>query len=151
MGKRKSLKRVWAVSEKLEAVQAFQNGLTQLEVSGLYGMSPTAVRAWAKKYENGGLAALENAQGRVRAPASPKVEAAAAVDDQFHIAPLPHNGATRLKVAASSPAGGKIPPLVNNNKNRYCKIYVIVIYYPYIDNVIYVMICLNQSKSFARR
>ncbi|MBI4676995.1 MAG: helix-turn-helix domain-containing protein [Elusimicrobia bacterium] len=70
MGKKKSLKKVWSVSEKLEAVQACQSGLSLTEVGELYGMSHTTVRTWARKYEEGGLAALENApQGRARAAA----------------------------------------------------------------------------------
>ncbi|MBI5882180.1 MAG: transposase [Elusimicrobia bacterium] len=80
MGKKKSLKKVWAVSEKLEAVQACENGLSYTEVGEIFGMSHTTVRAWARKYERGGLAGLENApRGGERGASSPKVEAAAAV------------------------------------------------------------------------
>ncbi|MBI4679582.1 MAG: transposase, partial [Elusimicrobia bacterium] len=80
MGKKKSLKKVWAVSEKLEAVQACENGLSYTEVGEIFGMSHTTVRAWARKYERGGLAGLENApKGGERGVSSPKAEAAAVV------------------------------------------------------------------------
>ena len=42
MRKKKSSKKQWAVSEKLEIVQARQNGLTLDEVKSLYGVSLSA-------------------------------------------------------------------------------------------------------------
>ena len=59
MKTKKSLKRQWAVSEKLEIVQARQSGLTLDEVKSLYGVSGTAVSDWTTRYEKGGIAGLE--------------------------------------------------------------------------------------------
>lgn len=77
MRKRKLLKQ-WAVSEKLEIVQARQNGLTLDEVRSLYGVSASAVSGWMRKFEKGGIAGLENQPtGGAAHERSPKVEAAA--------------------------------------------------------------------------
>jgi transposase InsO family protein len=77
MSRKKSLKKQWSVSEKLEVVQARLNGLMLDEVSSLYGVSNTTVSEWARKYEKGGIAGLENApRGGMKGTASPKVEAA---------------------------------------------------------------------------
>ena len=59
MKTKKSLRKQWAVSEKLEIVQARQSGLTLDEVKSLYGVSATAVSEWLEKYEKGGIAGLE--------------------------------------------------------------------------------------------
>jgi len=47
--KKKSLKKQWAVSEKLEIVQARQSGLTLDEVRSLYRVSPSMVCGWLAK------------------------------------------------------------------------------------------------------
>src|SRR5208282_16135 len=59
MKTKKSVRKHWAVSEKLEIVQARQSGLTLDEVKSLYGVSATAVSEWLEKYEKGGIAGLE--------------------------------------------------------------------------------------------
>jgi transposase InsO family protein len=59
MKTKKSVRKQWAVSEKLEIVQARQSGLTLDEVKSLYGVSATAVSEWLEKYEKGGIAGLE--------------------------------------------------------------------------------------------
>lgn len=80
MGKRKSVKKGWSIAEKLEAVQAYKNGLTLSEVGGLFGMSTTTVGEWVRKHERGGIAGLENApRGGHEGGVSPKVAAAAEV------------------------------------------------------------------------
>ena len=77
MRKKKSSKKQWAVSEKLEIVQARQNGLTLDEVKSLYGVSLSAISGWVEKYEKGGIAGLEAQPtgGAARRP-SQRVEAA---------------------------------------------------------------------------
>ncbi|MBI5243497.1 MAG: transposase [Elusimicrobia bacterium] len=78
MGKKRTLRKAWSIAEKLEAVQAYKNGLTLGEVGGLFGMSTTTVGEWVRKHERGGIAALENSPRGVREGApSPKVAAAA--------------------------------------------------------------------------
>src|SRR5580658_7390740 len=76
MYKRKRSKKEWAVSEKLEAVQARLNGLKLEEVSSLYGVSGTTVLRWTGQYEKGGLAGLESAPRGGTRGLSPRVEAA---------------------------------------------------------------------------
>ena len=58
MKTKRSLKKQWAVSEKLEIVQARQSGLTLDEVKSLYGVSPSAISGWTERYEKGGIAGL---------------------------------------------------------------------------------------------
>jgi transposase InsO family protein len=82
MKKKRSLKKQWAVSEKLEIVQARQKGLLLAEVSSLYGVSQSAILGWMAKYEKGGIAGLENApRGGHAESLSPKVEAAEQIVD----------------------------------------------------------------------
>jgi len=82
MKTKRSLKKQWAVSEKLEIVQARQSGLTLDEVKSLYGVSATAVSGWLAKYEKGGIAGLETQPTGGAAPArSQRVEAAAQLVD----------------------------------------------------------------------
>jgi transposase InsO family protein len=77
MKTKRSLKRQWAVSEKLEIVQARQSGLTLDEVKSLYGVSGTAISDWTVRYEKGGIAGLETQlTGGAAHARSPKVEAA---------------------------------------------------------------------------
>lgn len=84
MKKKRSLKKQWAVSEKLEVVQARLNGLKLDEVSGLYGITGTTVSAWTKKYEAGGIAGLESQPTGGAAPMrSQKVEAAEQIVDEI--------------------------------------------------------------------
>lgn len=77
MKTKRSLKRQWAVSEKLEIVQARQSGLTLDEVKSLYGVSASAVCDWLAKYEKGGIAGLETQPtGGAAHERSQRVEAA---------------------------------------------------------------------------
>jgi len=76
MYKRKRSRKAWAISEKLEAVQARLNGLQFNEVSALYGVSGTTVSKWTRQYEKGGLAGLEAAPRGGARGSSPRVEAA---------------------------------------------------------------------------
>ena len=84
MKTKKSLKRQWAVSEKLEIVQARQSGLTLDEVKSLYQVSGTAVSDWTTRYEKGGIAGLETQPTGGAAPArSQRVEAAEQLVDEI--------------------------------------------------------------------
>ena len=75
--KKKRLKKEWAVSEKLEVVQARLSGLKLDEVRSLYGISGPTVSKWAAKYEKGGIAGLESEpRGGTAGSVSPRVEAA---------------------------------------------------------------------------
>ena len=76
MKKKRSLKKQWAVSEKLEIVQARQKGLLLAEVSSVYGVSQSAIIGWTRKYEAGGIAGLASAPRGRAAGSSPRVEAA---------------------------------------------------------------------------
>ena len=77
MKTKRSLKKQWAVSEKLEIVQARQSGLTLDEVKSLYGVSPSAICGWTERYEKGGIAGLESQPTGGAAPArSQRVSAA---------------------------------------------------------------------------
>ena len=49
MKTKKAVRRQWAVSEKLEIVQARQSGLTLDEVKSLYRVSGAVVSAWLEK------------------------------------------------------------------------------------------------------
>jgi transposase InsO family protein len=71
----------YTVSDKLEAIQSRQNGLTEREIHKLFGVSTTSLHIWEKAYREKGLAGLENvyAQRREGASQSPKVEAAGQV------------------------------------------------------------------------
>jgi transposase InsO family protein len=82
MKTKRSLRKQWAVSEKLEIVQARQSGLTLDEVKSLYGVSATAVTEWLGKYEKGGIAGLENAPtgGAARTPSARVAAAEQLVD-----------------------------------------------------------------------
>jgi len=69
-------RRIWKISEKLEAVEARLKGLTLREVSELYRVHPNTLGGWVSAYENRGLAGLEPApKGRQR-ERSAKVAAA---------------------------------------------------------------------------
>ena len=59
MKTKKSVRKQWAVSEKLEVVQARQSGLTLDELKSLYGVYGSMVSDWTAKYEKGGIAGLE--------------------------------------------------------------------------------------------
>ncbi len=77
MKTKKSLKRQWAVSEKLEIVQARQSGLTIDELKSLYGVSCAAIYDWTARYEKGGIAGLETQpMGGAAHVKSQRVEAA---------------------------------------------------------------------------
>lgn len=77
MRKKRSLKRQWAVSEKLEAVQARLSRLELRDAASLYGIHPATVCRWRKKYEQGGIAGLEDGpRGGVRGEVSARLEAA---------------------------------------------------------------------------
>ncbi len=77
MKTKKSVRKQWAVSEKLEIVQARQSGLTLDEVKSLYGASATSISEWVEKYEKGGIAGLEDAPtGGVARTPSARVAAA---------------------------------------------------------------------------
>jgi len=54
MRKKRSLRKQWSVSEKLEAVQARLSGLDLEEVGSLYGVHHSTVSKWTKQYERGG-------------------------------------------------------------------------------------------------
>jgi transposase InsO family protein len=82
--KRNRSRKKWSVAEKLEAVQARQNGLTLEEVRSLYGMSGTAIGDWVRAYERSGIGGLEaGPRGGAVEAASAKVEAAGAIVDQI--------------------------------------------------------------------
>jgi transposase len=68
MKSKKSLKKLWAVSENLKIIEACQKGLLLADVSSLYGVSQSAILSWVAKYEKGGIAGLENAPRGGRAP-----------------------------------------------------------------------------------
>ena len=75
--KKKSSKKMWAVSEKLEIVQARLNGLTLNDVHSLYGASSSIISKWVRDYEARGIAGLESAPRSGGAEAkSQRVEAA---------------------------------------------------------------------------
>lgn len=77
MKTKRSLRKQWAVSEKLEIVQARQNGLTLDEVKSLYGVSASTASQWTAKYEKGGIAGLEaQPTGGAAQARSQRVEAA---------------------------------------------------------------------------
>jgi len=71
----------YTVSDKLEAIQSRQNGLTEREIHKLFGVSTTSLHNWEKAYREKGLTGLENvyAQRREETYQSPKVEAAGQV------------------------------------------------------------------------
>jgi transposase InsO family protein len=84
MKAKRSLKKQWAVSEKLEIVQARQNGLKLQEVGALYGVAATTVAEWTAKYEKGGIAGLEpEPTGGAAVTRSPKVAAAEQLVDEI--------------------------------------------------------------------
>lgn len=77
MRTKRSLKKQWAVSEKLEVVQARQSGLKLDEVKALYGVAGSTVSEWTEKYEKGGIAGLEvQPTGGAAHARSQRVEAA---------------------------------------------------------------------------
>jgi len=71
----------YTVSDKLEAIQSRQNGLTEREIHKLFGVTSTSLRVWEKAYQEKGIVGLENAYAKRREQASlsPKVEAAGRV------------------------------------------------------------------------
>ncbi len=80
MSKKKPLKKTWSVSEKLEIVQARQQGMLLQDLSQLYGVSQSAIITWMTRYETGGIAGLEPApRGGGASKKSARVEAAEAV------------------------------------------------------------------------
>ena len=82
--KRKSLRKLWAVSEKLEIVQARLNGLTLKEVHSLYGASSSVISKWVRDYEQRGIAGLESVpRGDGAAARSRRVEAAGPIVEQI--------------------------------------------------------------------
>lgn len=82
MKTKRSVRKQWAVSEKLEIVQARQNGLTLDEVKSLYGVAGSTTSQWVEKYEKGGIAGLEaQPTGGAAQVRSPRVEAAAQLVD----------------------------------------------------------------------
>ena len=84
MKKKRSLKKQWAVSEKLEVVQARLSGLKLDEVRSLYGISAPTVSKWAASYEKGGIAGLESApRGGTAGSVSLRVEAAGQLVDEI--------------------------------------------------------------------
>ena len=97
MSKKRSLKKQWSVSEKLEIVQARQSGMLLQEVAGLYGASSSTILGWTRKYAKGGLAALENApRGGVVGAISSKIEAAGKLVDEIKAAE-PEAGVGRVQ------------------------------------------------------
>lgn len=72
----KRKKRLWSVSEKLEIVQARQQGMLLQDLSQLYGVSESAIIHWTRAYEAGGIAGLEPAPMGRAGRKSAKVEAA---------------------------------------------------------------------------
>jgi len=93
MRKKRLLKKHWSVSEKLEAVQARLNGLELKDAASLYGIHPATVSRWTKKYEQGGIAGLENApRGGVRGEANARVEAAGQLVEGGSRARIPRPG-----------------------------------------------------------
>ena len=72
----KKKKKIWSVSEKMEIIQARQNGLLLDELTSLYGVSGSAISDWVRKYEAGGIAGLEPAPSGGVVRKSAKVEAA---------------------------------------------------------------------------
>ena len=77
MKTKKSVRKQWAVSEKLEVVQARQSGLTLDELKSLYGVYGSMVSDWTAKYEKGGIAGLETQPtGGAAHVQSPRVAAA---------------------------------------------------------------------------
>jgi transposase InsO family protein/transposase-like protein len=82
--KRRSLRKQWSVSEKLEVVQARQNGLTLDELRSLYGSSGSTVLKWVRSYEERGIAGLEPAPtGGAALARSHRVEAAGPIIEQI--------------------------------------------------------------------
>jgi len=81
---RSKKRKQWLVSEKLEAVQARQNGLTLDEVHSLYGMSGSTIIKWVRGYEERGIGGLEAAPRSGGAEAmSRRVEAAGPIVEQI--------------------------------------------------------------------
>ena len=76
MAVKKSKRRSWTVSEKLEVVQARQRGLTLAEIWALYRAGNRAISQWVKAYEENGLAGLEQTGNRPVRGMSARVAAA---------------------------------------------------------------------------
>ena len=75
--KNKQAGRQFSVSEKLEIVQARQQGLSFRDIGKMYGVSLQSVAKWALAYERNGLAGLESARkGKALEDLSPQVVAA---------------------------------------------------------------------------
>jgi len=86
--RKKAVLKNWAVSEKLEVVQARQKGLTINEVKSLYRVASGTLAKWVKAYEENGLAGLEQTGNRaLRRGPSAKVAAAGQMLDQMTQAP----------------------------------------------------------------
>ena len=76
MAVKKSKRRTWSVSEKLEVVQARQRGLTLAELWALYRANCHGVAKWVKAYEDQGIAGLEQTGNRSVRGMSARVAAA---------------------------------------------------------------------------
>lgn len=76
MKQRKAVRKPWSVSEKLEIVQARQQGLTLDDLKSLYGVSGTTISEWTRLYETKGIAGLEPAPRGGRGEKTARVEAA---------------------------------------------------------------------------
>ncbi len=77
MKSKKKKYRKYSITEKLEAVQARQRGLTYKEVKNLFGVDYKLLLQWGAAYEENGIAGLEQVSRRNSKDASsPKVEAA---------------------------------------------------------------------------
>ena len=96
MAVKKSKRRLWTVSEKLEVVQARQRGLTLAELFALYRVHSHAVSKWVKAYDDQGIAGLEQTGNRAVRGKSARVAAAEQVLEQ----------ATRVADAAPATAVG---------------------------------------------
>jgi transposase InsO family protein/transposase-like protein len=82
MAVKKSKRRSWTVSEKLEVVQARQRGLTLAEIWALYRAGNRAITQWMKAYEEHGLVGLEQTNNRAVRGMSARVAAAEQVLEQ---------------------------------------------------------------------
>lgn len=67
----------WTVAEKLEVVQAQQQGLSLRELRSMYGVCADTLYKWREGYERNGISGLEQSSGRYYSGmSSAKVEAA---------------------------------------------------------------------------
>jgi len=66
----------WSVAEKLEIIQAREQGMLLRDVAKLYGISVSTLVVWLERYEFGGIGGLEPLWGSGTARKSARVEAA---------------------------------------------------------------------------